>query len=60
MEFMSAKEAANKWGISKRRVQVLCAEKRIVGANKVGMVWVIPKEAEKPIDERRKGKSAQF
>lgn len=54
MEYMSAKEAAYKWGISKRRVQVLCAEKRIKGAYKVGMVWVIPKEAEKPIDERRR------
>jgi hypothetical protein len=54
MEYMSAKEAADNWGISKRRVQVLCAEKRIKGASKIGMVWVIPKEANKPIDERRK------
>ncbi|QOY37341.1 helix-turn-helix domain-containing protein [Anaerobacillus isosaccharinicus] len=57
MEYISAKEAADKWGISKRRVQVLCAEKRIEGANKVGMVWVIPKEADKPVDERRKSNS---
>jgi hypothetical protein len=39
MEFMSAKEASDKWGISKRRVQVLCAEGRIDGVVKVGMVW---------------------
>lgn len=57
MEYISAKEAADKWGISKRRVQVLCAENRIEGANKVGMVWVIPKEADKPVDERRKTNS---
>lgn len=54
MDYMSAKEAALKWGISKRRVQILCAEDRIEGASKVGMVWVIPKDAEKPEDERLK------
>nr|WP_070808112.1 DNA-binding protein [Halalkalibacter okhensis] len=54
MEYMSAKEAALKWGISKRRVQVLCAEDRIEGASKVGMVWVIPIDAKKPDDERFK------
>lgn len=54
MEFMSAKEASDKWGISKRRVQVLCAEGRIKGAMKVGMVWVIPELSEKPLDLRIK------
>lgn len=54
MEFMSAKEASKKWGISKRRVQVLCSEGRIDGAMKVGMVWVIPERAIKPEDKRRK------
>lgn len=54
MEFMSAKEASDKWGISKRRVQVLCAEGRIEGAMKVGIVWVIPLSAIKPEDKRRK------
>lgn len=53
MEFMSAKEAAEKWGISKRRVQVLCAEGRINGAMKVGIMWVIPVETVKPEDKRR-------
>jgi len=52
MEYMSAKEAAKKWGISKRRVQILCSEERIRGATKVGMVWIIPKNAEKPQDKR--------
>lgn len=52
MNYISAKEAAEKWGISKRRVQILCAENRISGATKVGMVWVIPANAEKPTDER--------
>jgi hypothetical protein len=54
MEFMSAKEASEKWGISKRRVQILCAEGRIKGAMKVGIMWVIPQDTIKPIDKRRK------
>lgn len=51
-EYMTAKEAAEKWGISQRRVQVLCVEGRIPGAKKYASVWAIPKDAEKPKDER--------
>lgn len=54
MEYMSAPEAAKKWGISERRVQVLCSQGRIDGVSKLGYMWLIPKEAEKPIDKRRK------
>jgi len=53
MEFMSAKEAAEKWDISKRRVQVLCSEGRIEGVTKVGIVWIIPANAIKPKDNRK-------
>jgi len=52
--FCSASETAKKWGISKRRVQVLCAQGRIAGAAKVGLVWIIPSDAKKPIDPRKK------
>lgn len=52
MEIISAREAAKKWGISQRRVAVLCAENRIPGAAIVGNSWVIPADAAKPIDER--------
>ncbi len=52
MEYMSAKDAANKWGISQRRVAILCVEKRILGAERVGNMWLIPKKAQKPIDAR--------
>lgn len=52
MEFMSAKEAADKWGISQRRVAVLCSEQRIAEATMVGNMWIIPATAEKPIDAR--------
>lgn len=54
MEYMSAPEAAIKWGISERRVQKLCEGNRIPGVSKLGYMWLIPKEAEKPIDGRTK------
>ena len=50
--FMSAKEAAEKWNISQRRVAVLCSENRVDGAMMVGNSWIIPKKAEKPLDKR--------
>ena len=54
MEYMSAPQAAEKWGISERRVQILCSENRILGVSKLGYMWLIPKNAEKPIDGRTK------
>ena len=54
MEYMSAPQAAEKWGISERRVQILCKENRIPGVAKFSRMWLIPKEAEKPIDGRTK------
>ena len=52
MTYMSAKEAADKWGISRRRVAVLCSENRVREATMVGNMWIIPTTAEKPIDAR--------
>ena len=51
---MSCPEAAVKWGISERRVQKLCEAGRIPGVSKIGYMWLIPKNAEKPKDNRRK------
>lgn len=51
-EYMTVKEAAEKWELSVRRVQLLCVEGRIEGAMKYASVWAIPKDAEKPKDER--------
>ena len=51
-EYMTVKEVAEKWGLSVRRVQLLCVEGRIEGAMKYASVWAIPKDAEKPKDER--------
>ena len=52
MKFMSARDAAAKWGISQRRVAVLCSEGRVENAVMVGNMWIIPATAEKPIDGR--------
>ncbi len=52
MEYISAREAAEKWGISQRRVANLCAEKRIDRAEMLGNMWVIPTNAAKPTDAR--------
>ena len=56
MEFLSAAEVANNWGVSKRRVTILCKEGRIPGAQIVGNMWVIPKDAKKPEDPRKMNK----
>ncbi len=45
MELMSAREAAAKWGISQRRVAVLCSENRIANAEMIGNMWLIPMNA---------------
>ena len=52
LSYISAKEAAEKWNISQRRVSVLCSENRINGAIMVGNMWIIPANAEKPVDKR--------
>lgn len=52
MELMSTREAADRWGISQRRVVVLCTEGRIEGAQMVGSQWVLPAFAKKPGDAR--------
>lgn len=46
--YISAREAAVKWGISQRRVAVLCSENRVSNAAMVGNMWLIPKTVSKP------------
>lgn len=53
MDFISAKEAADKWGVSLRWVQKLCDEKRIDGVQRFGRSYMIPKDAKRPSDLRR-------
>ena len=56
MNGITAKEAAEKWGITPRQVQLLCSQGRIPGAVRFGHAWLIPANAEKPQDGRRKNK----
>ena len=57
MEYLSISQMAEKWGLSARRINVLCAEGRIPGATKIGSYWAVPADAEKPKDARiRSGK----
>lgn len=53
-EYMTVQEAAKKWELSERRVQKLCAENRIDGIVHLSRVWLIPQNAEKPVDGRKK------
>ena len=53
-EYMTIKQAAQKWGIGERRINMLCQEGRIEGAAKFGKSWAIPADAKKPIDQRIK------
>lgn len=55
MEYLTTVEMAEKWNITSRRIGVLCSEGRIDGAIKKGKTWLIPADAEKPIDARFRG-----
>ena len=54
MDYMTLKEASEKWGISTRQINYYCTEDRILGAVKMAGVWLVPKDADKPIDGRTK------
>ena len=53
LDYISVQQAADQWKISKRRIQKLCEENRIAGADRFGRAWAIPKDTEKPADARR-------
>ena len=53
MEYMKVSKAAEKWGISTRRVRVLCTEGKIPGVIRKGNLYMIPENAQKPLDGRR-------
>ena len=54
MKYLSVTQTAEKWGISQRRIQIMCNEERIVGAVRIGHSWAIPEYAPKPTDARIK------
>ena len=54
MGYLSIRETAEKWGLSVRWVQTLCSSGRIEGVTRIGNMWVIPDNVEKPKDARIK------
>lgn len=55
--FITVQEAAEKWGITPRQVQNLCKNKRIVGATVLSRIWIIPENAPKPTNDKRRNTS---
>lgn len=55
MDYMSVRETSKIWKVSERWIQKLCEEGRIDGVMRFGRSWMIPKNAKKPSDLRRKG-----
>lgn len=55
MDYITIKEASRKWNTGIRIIAKYCKEGRIPGAIKRGNIWLIPKNAAKPIDKRFKG-----
>jgi len=54
LEWITAQQAADKWGITVRRVQALCKNGQIGGIARLGRAWLIPKDEPKPSDGRYK------
>ena len=59
MDYISVKEAAERWGVSERWVQKFCVEDRIPNVQRFGHSWMIPKDAEHPCDLRRNGNNVK-
>ena len=53
-DYLTIREVAEKWNLTARRVQKMCADELIPGVKKFGNAWAIPKDAEKPVDGRVK------
>jgi hypothetical protein len=54
MEYLTIKEAGEKWGVSARWVTYYCVDGRILGAEKKGNLWLVPADVKKPDDGRAK------
>ena len=54
MDLMTVSEAAKRWKITPRRVQAMCENEQIEGAEKLVFMWTLPKSTKKPLDGRTK------
>lgn len=48
MKYLSVTQTDEKWGVSTRRIQILCNEERIQGAVKIGCTWAYPRKRRNP------------
>ena len=53
MKYLTTKEAAQRWGITPRRVQDMCKNGAVAGAERHGRECLIPVLSSKPADGRR-------
>lgn len=53
MDMLSVSEVAERWGVSGRTVRHYCAKGRVPGAQRIGGVWLVPSDAQKPARQQR-------
>lgn len=51
--FITVQEAAEKWGVTPRQVQILCKKGRVAGVMRMGRIWIVPEDAKKPTGDKR-------
>lgn len=51
-DYLTIKQVAERWNITPRRIQKMCADGRISGAIKFGRDWAIPQDVDKPVDKK--------
>jgi len=59
MDWITPQQASEKWGITDRQVQSLCSNGKISGAIRISKIWLIPKDAPRPLDGRTKAAKQQ-
>lgn len=52
--YVTVSEMAKKWRVKPRTIQMMCLKGKIDGAQKIGNMWMIPVETDRPVDERVK------
>lgn len=57
MDYLTTTEMSEKWGITSRRIAILCEQGRIVGVVKKGKTWLIPYNSQKPSDGRKNNRN---
>jgi len=54
LNWITPLQASEKWGITERQVQSMCSQGKIPGVVRLSKVWLIPKDAPRPLDGRTK------